>query len=67
MEKYRTEEGMKAKYQYINEYNKENNKMFSAMLKKDEYQELKELLQQKGYTNASFIRYALDKLRNGEI
>jgi len=62
MEK-RTKEGLKSKYNYISQYQKENYSMFSAQLKKEEYKELKELLKRKGMTNADFVRYAMEKLR----
>lgn len=66
MEK-RSKEGLQAKYDYITRYQKENYKMFSAQLKKDEYKELKELLEIKHLGNAEFIRYAYEKLLSGEI
>ena len=63
----RSKEGMKAKYDYITRYNKENYKFFTAQLKKEEYKELKELLEIKRLGNAEFIRYAYEKLLSGEI
>lgn len=66
MEK-RSKEGMKAKYDYISRYHKANYSMFSAQLRKEEYKELKELLQLKHLGNAEFVRYAYEKLLSGEI
>ena len=66
MEK-RSKEGMQSKLDYISQYNKENYKFFTAQLKKEEYKELKELLEQNHMSNAEFVRYAFDKLRSGEI
>ena len=63
----RSEQGIKAKYDYITRYQKQNYSMFSAQLKKEEYKELKELLQLKHLGNAEFIRYAYEKLLSGEI
>lgn len=63
----RTEQGMKAKYDYITRYQKENYSMFSAQLKKEEYKELKELLEKKHLGNAEFVRYAYEKLLSGQI
>jgi len=63
MEK-RSKTGLQSKYDYISRYQKENYSMFSASLKKEEYVELKEMLKQKGMTNADFIRYAMEKLRS---
>ena len=63
----RSEQGMKAKYDYITRYQRENYKMFSAQLKKEEYKELKELLERKHLGNAEFIRYAYEKLLSGQI
>lgn len=62
MEK-RTKKGMQAKYKYINKYTNENYKTFGAKVRLEEYDEIKELLKHKGMTNADFIRYALEKLR----
>lgn len=66
MEK-RSKECMQSKLDYISQYNKENYKFFSAQLKKEEYKELKELLEIKHLGNAEFIRYAYEKLLSGEI
>lgn len=60
----RTKEGMKAKYNYITKYQKNNYSMFSAQLKKEEYIDLKELLRAKGMTNADFVRWATEKIRS---
>lgn len=63
----RSKEGLQAKYDYIAEYKKENYSMFSAQLKKEEYNELKELLQLKHMSNAEFVRYAYECLLSGRI
>ena len=51
------------------EYNrlrtKELCKTFSANLKKEEYQEITDYLKQVGMTKAEFVRWAYDKLREG--
>ena len=57
-------EGKINQLKYINDYNKNNYKMFSAQLKKEEYTDLKELLNSKKMTNADFIRWATEKLRS---
>ncbi len=62
-----SEKALKNKYDYITRYQKQNYKMFSAQLKKEEYKELKELLEIKRLGNAEFIRYAYEKLLSGEI
>ena len=66
MEK-RSKECMQSKLDYISQYNKENYKFFSAQLKKEEYKELKELLQLKHLGNAEFVRYAYEKLLSEQI
>lgn len=51
------------------EYNrlrtKELCKTFSANLKKEEYQEITDYLKQVGMNKAEFVRWAYDKLREG--
>ena len=44
-----------AKYDYIT---------FGTKLKIEEYEELKEMLEAKGMTNADFIKWAIEKLRS---
>lgn len=63
----RSKEGLQAKYDYIAEYKKENYSMFSAQLKKEEYQALKELLERKKLSNAEFVRYAYECLLSEKI
>ena len=53
-----------AKYDYINRYSKENYITFGTKLKYEEYEELKEMLEQKGMTNSEFIKWAIEKLRS---
>lgn len=57
-------EGKQNQLKYINDYNKKNYSMFSAQLKKEEYNEIKELLARKNMTNADLVRLALEKLRS---
>lgn len=66
MEK-RSKEGMQSKLDYISQYNKENYKFFAAQLKKEEYQDLKELLERKKLSNADFVRYAYECLLSEKI
>lgn len=63
----RSKEGLQAKYDYIAKYNKENYKFFTAQLKKEDYESLKELLARKHLGNAEFVRYAYEKLLSGQI
>lgn len=56
-----------SKYKYIDDYKKDHYSMFSAQLKKEEYNDIKELLKHKGMSNAEFIRYAAEQLRSGRI
>lgn len=52
------------------EYNrlrtKELCKTFSANLKKEEYQEITDYLKQVGMNKVEFVRWAYDKLREGD-
>ena len=48
---------------YIQEYNKKHYKTFKVDLKKEEFDELNELLKEKNLTKAKFLRYAIDKLK----
>lgn len=52
------------------EYNRKRNKaltnLFSARLPKKDYKELCEYLQQQGMNKTEFIRWAFDKLREGD-
>lgn len=63
----RTKKGLQAKYNYISKYNKENYKFFTAQLKKEDYENLKDLLEKKHLGNAEFVRYAYEKLLSGQI
>lgn len=62
-----TDEGKRAKNNYIREYNKEHKKIFSARIYKDEYEEICELIKNKGMNKAEFIRYAAAKIKEGKI
>lgn len=48
---------------YIQEYNKEHYKTFKVDLKKEELQELNELLKKEGLTKAQFLRDAITALK----
>ncbi len=48
--------------QYIKEYNKEHYKTFKVELKKEEKEELDELLKKLGITKAAFLRDAIKNL-----
>jgi len=63
----RTEKGRKAKLNYIKDYTSENYITFGAKIKKDEYEDLKYLLNMRNLTNAEFIRYCYIKLKSGAI
>ena len=54
----------KDRLDYLMRYTQENYVTFGAKVKKEEYEEIKELLKHKNMTNADFIRYALEKLRS---
>ena len=54
----------KDRLDYLLRYTQENYVTFGAKIKKEEYTELKEMLKQKGMTNADFIRWATEKLRS---
>ena len=62
-----TDEGKRAKNDYIREYNKEHKKIFSARIYKDEYEAINELIKAKGMNKAEFIRYAAQTLKEGKI
>lgn len=49
--------------QYIKEYNQEHYKTFKVELKKEEKEELDELLKKLGITKASFLRDAIKNLK----
>lgn len=49
--------------EYIKQYKKENYKQFSTVLKKEEMQELDELIAKLGMNRAEFLRYAIKKLK----
>lgn len=58
---------MKEKFnptKYKNDYKKENYKQFSTVLKKDEMEELNELMKQLDMNRAEFLRYAIKKIKN---
>lgn len=57
----------KDRLEYLMRYTQENYVTFGAKVKKEEYEELKELLKHKGMSNADFIRYAMEQLRSGRI
>lgn len=48
---------------YIQEYNKKHYKTFKVDLKKEEFDELNELLKEKNLTKAKFLRDAIEKLK----
>lgn len=48
---------------YIKQYKKENYKQFSTVLKKEEMQELDELMAKLEMNRAEFLRYAIKKLK----
>lgn len=48
---------------YIQEYNKQHYKTFKVDLKKDEFDELEELLNKKRITKAQFLRDAINNLK----
>ena len=52
-----------AKYDWIHKYTQEHYITFGTKLKKEEYDELKELLKQKNMSNSEFIKWAIGKLR----
>jgi len=54
---------MVLKKSYIQEYNKEHYKTFKVDLKKEELQELNELLKKEGLTKAQFLRDAIKDLK----
>ena len=54
----------KDRLDYLLRYTQENYVTFGAKIKKEEYTELKELLNNKKMTNADFIRWATEKLRS---
>ncbi len=49
---------------YNRKRNKELTNLFSARLKKEEYKELCDYLEQVGMNKADFVRWAFDKLRS---
>lgn len=51
------------KKNYIQEYNKEHYKTFKVDLKKDELQELNELLNKTNKTKAQFLRESIEELK----
>jgi len=51
---------------YIQEYNKEHYKTFKVDLKKEELEELNQILKEKKKTKAQFLREAIENIKNGE-
>lgn len=48
---------------YIQEYNKEHYKTFKVDLKKQEFDELNEVLKKKKLTKAQFLRDSIEKIK----
>ena len=63
MKENRTEEGYKAKIDYIKQWNKENKKTFSASLEKKEADEITEFLKSINMNKSKFIRQAYEELK----
>ena len=51
---------------YIQEYNKEHYKTFKVDLKKEELEELNQILKEKKKTKAQFLREAIENIKNEE-
>lgn len=51
------------KIKYNVEYNKENYKKFGCNLKKEEYNNINELLKEKNMNKAEFVRWAYNELK----
>lgn len=64
MKEQRTEEGMKAKIDYITNWKKENVKTFSATIKKEEWDEITNYLNSINMNKAEFIRYAYELIKS---
>ena len=61
-----SEKAKENKKKYNTKRKKELYKKFGIDLKKDEYQEICEYLKSQGMNKAEFIRWAYDKLREGD-
>lgn len=61
-----SEQARKNKVAYNIKRNKEVSKQFVTNLKKEEYRELTEYLKSVGMNKAEFIRWAFDKLKEGD-
>lgn len=64
MKENRTEEGYKAKIDYIKQWRKENQKTFSVTLKIHEVDEIVDFLKKHNLSRADFLRNAFDELKN---
>lgn len=61
---------MKEKFnqkQYIRNFNKTHYKTFKVDLKLEEYEELENLLNKENMSKATFLRLAIEQLKNGQI
>jgi hypothetical protein len=58
-----SEQARKNKVAYNIKRNKQLTNLFAARLRKEEYNELCELLKQNSMNKADFVRWAFDKLR----
>lgn len=63
----RSKEGIKAQADYINNYQKENYKIFSCRLKKDEWEYINNILKEKKLSKPDFVKYAAEKLKEDVI
>lgn len=61
-----SKEARKRKIAYNLKRNNELTALFRARLSKEEYQELSDYLQRVGMNKAEFIRWAFDKLKEGD-
>lgn len=61
-----SEQARKNKIAYNIKRNKEINKQFVTNLKKEEYKEITDYLKSINMNKAEFIRWAYDKLREGD-
>ena len=61
-----SEKARKNKVAYNMKRNKEMTTLFRARLSKKEYQELCDYLKLNGMNKAEFVRWAFDKLREGD-
>ena len=63
MKESRTEEGLKAKMDYINNWKRERKKIFSATLNKEEVDEITAFLKKKQMNKSEFVRWAYSVLK----